>query len=88
MIKKYETVKLRNYFSGYFIEKILQETFSKINNTNSGRKIHLYSAHESNIASFLITLGIFGEPHIPNYGAHVILELHKINNKYGFKVQI
>ncbi|CAG9762419.1 unnamed protein product [Ceutorhynchus assimilis] len=79
------TQNLRKLASGYFLKKILADTKAKMLNTNNEKKIYLYSAHENNVAQFLIMLGVF-EPHIPNYGAHVIVELHQINGEYGFKV--
>lgn len=72
--------------TGYFLRKILDDARLKIKSRfKLGRRIHLYSAHENNIAQLLIALGVF-EPHIPNYGAYVMLELHKINNVYGFQI--
>lgn len=72
--------------TGYFLRKVLDDAKNKMKSPfKLGRKMHLYSAHENNIAQLLIALGVF-EPHIPNYGAYVMLELHKINNVYGFKI--
>lgn len=50
-----------------------------------GRKLFLYSGHEVTIAWLLTVMNVF-EPHIPPYGAHVVVELRKIRGLYGFKV--
>ncbi|KAG5895628.1 hypothetical protein JTB14_017737 [Gonioctena quinquepunctata] len=77
---------LRKMATGYFLHKVLEDAKRKTtNNQKLCRKIHLYSAHENNVAQLLIALGVF-EPHIPNYGAYAILELHKIRGIYGFKI--
>ncbi|CAG9819536.1 unnamed protein product, partial [Phaedon cochleariae] len=77
---------LRKMAAGYFLHKLLEDARRKMSDTSKlTRKIHLYSAHENNIAQLLIALGVF-EPHIPNYGAYAILELHKVNGVYGFKI--
>lgn len=70
---------------GYLLGKILTDTQKKIIN-NIDKKIYLYSAHENNIAELLNVLEIFKPLHIPNYGAYVIFEVHKIGGKYGIKV--
>ncbi|XP_015835032.2 venom acid phosphatase Acph-1 [Tribolium castaneum] len=80
------TTELMQMSAGYFLQKVIQDSYSKINNTNSDRKIYMYAAHENNIADLLILLGVFEPPHIPNYGAYVLLELHSVNNKYGIRI--
>ncbi|KAJ8952967.1 hypothetical protein NQ314_007443 [Rhamnusium bicolor] len=80
------TADMRKMATGYFLNKIIDDTKTKIlSSQKPGRKIHLYSAHENNIAELLISLGIF-EPHVPNYGAYVLLEIHRIDNIYGVKI--
>lgn len=80
------TMDMRRMAVGYLLEKIVGDAKKKIADHNRlGRKIHLYSAHENNVAQLLISLGIF-EPHVPNYGAYAVIELHKINNQYKIKV--
>nr|XP_023029732.1 uncharacterized protein LOC111517716 [Leptinotarsa decemlineata] len=81
------TSNLRKMAVGYFLHKVLEDAKRKMTtNRKLCRKIHLYSAHENNIAQLLIALGVFNEPHVPNYGAYAILELHKIRGIYGFKI--
>lgn len=74
-------------FSGYFLQKLINDSNNKISRKSPGRKLYLYSAHESNIAELLILLGVFDPPHIPNYGSYITFEIHKVNRKYGIKVQ-
>lgn len=80
------TAEMRKMATGYFLNKVLEDTKAKIfSSQQPGRKMHLYSAHENNIAELLMSLGVF-EPHVPNYGAYVILEIHHIDNVYGVKI--
>lgn len=44
----------------------------------AGRRINLFSGHETNVASFLLTLGVY-TPHVPQYSSGVIVEL--LNNQ-------
>lgn len=48
-----------------------------------GKRINLYSAHDTNVAAHLLTLGVT-KPHQPYYTSTVILELYrdKENNYY------
>ncbi|KAJ3659156.1 hypothetical protein Zmor_010861 [Zophobas morio] len=80
------TTEMNRMASGYFLQKVVSDSFSKINNIKSGRKVYLYSAHENNIAELLILLGIFEPLHIPDYGSYVMFEIHKINNEHGVKI--
>lgn len=82
---------MKRMTSGYLLEKIIQDTIQKISNCKSDRKIYLYSAHENNLAQFLILLGVFGKTvprHVPNYGAHILVEIHKINGEFGVMVRV
>ncbi|XP_066147759.1 venom acid phosphatase Acph-1-like [Euwallacea fornicatus] len=76
---------MRRVASGYFLRKIIEDSKSKIYGKGDPRKIYLYSAHENNIAQFLILLDVF-RPHVPNYGAHVIVEVHKVDGVFGVMV--
>ncbi|KAJ8952969.1 hypothetical protein NQ314_007445 [Rhamnusium bicolor] len=83
------TTEMRKMATGYLLKKIVEDAKNKIisntNNNKFGKKIYLYSAHENNVAELLISLGVF-EPHVPNYGAYTIIEVHKMNNEYGIKI--
>lgn len=66
--------------------QVIEDTKRKILSSQSqGRKIHLYSAHENNIAELLMALNVF-DPHVPNYGSYVSMEIHQINKIYGVKI--
>lgn len=80
------TTDMRRMAAGYLLKKIVEDAKKKIGDGNPlGRKIHLYSAHENNVAELLISLGVF-KPHVPNYGAYAVIELHKINDQYKIKI--
>ena len=70
------------------MKKILADTQSKIDGTinPSKRKIFLYSAHEGNIATLLLSLDAYKITDIPPYGSYVLIELHTINGVNGIKV--
>ncbi|XP_030763632.1 venom acid phosphatase Acph-1-like [Sitophilus oryzae] len=79
------TDDLKRIAAGYLLKKIIDDTTKKINGIEDSKKIYLYSAHENNVAELLIILDVF-ERHIPKYGAHVMVEVHKIEGVYGFKI--
>ncbi|XP_050298961.1 venom acid phosphatase Acph-1-like [Anthonomus grandis grandis] len=84
---KANTTYLKQITAGLLLKKMITDSKAKIDGTISPTeiKMYLYSAHEMNIASFLIALGVFDDS-IPNYGSHILLELHLIDGVYGFKV--
>lgn len=71
------------------MKKIVSDTEHKINNTliPQERKIFLYSGHENNIASMLELLNLRNGVQIPQYGSHILIELHLINGTHGVKVR-
>ncbi|XP_076257639.1 venom acid phosphatase Acph-1-like [Rhynchophorus ferrugineus] len=79
---------LRQITAGYLLRKILNDSASKINGTlsPSSRKVFLYSAHEINVATFLLSLEAYKITDVPPYGSHVLVELHKIRGVYGFRL--
>ncbi|XP_060531079.1 venom acid phosphatase Acph-1-like [Cylas formicarius] len=80
------TLEMRQMATGYFLNKLIEDTKRKIISSNlPGKKMFLYSAHESNLAELLMALNVF-TPHVPNYGAWISIEVHFINNIYGVKV--
>ncbi|KAL1501072.1 hypothetical protein ABEB36_006470 [Hypothenemus hampei] len=76
--------KLKRLSTGYFLQKIIEDTENKILEPNSSTKLYLYAAHEKNIATLLVTLDVFDDS-IPTFGSHVFIELHRISGVYGFK---
>lgn len=68
------------------LQTILKDTADKLEGKlPNQRKMHIHSGHDLNIFCILKLLGTL-DPHIPPYGAHLILEVHKNNNSYGLKV--
>ncbi|XP_063903025.1 venom acid phosphatase Acph-1-like [Zophobas morio] len=78
------TTKLKQIGAGYLLQKILKDTQAKIKKQEN-KKLYLYSGHEMNVAFILNTFGVF-KPHVPPYGSHILLEIHKINGEYGIKM--
>ncbi|XP_071056083.1 venom acid phosphatase Acph-1-like [Onthophagus taurus] len=84
---KYEMMDdLKTLTPGFLISKIINNTYSTINGEIEAKnhKIHVYSAHDLNIASMLNFFDNF-VPHNPNYGAHIIIEVHKYIGIYILK---
>ncbi|XP_030766833.1 venom acid phosphatase Acph-1-like [Sitophilus oryzae] len=79
------TTKLRKLSAGYLVGKFITDTEDKIATPTSPVKMYLYSAHEKNIATLLITLGVFEDVDVPAFGSYIIAEVWKINGVYGFK---
>jgi lysosomal acid phosphatase len=51
-------------------------------------KMAMYSAHDTTVANFLMTLGVF-DPHNPPYRSLVLVELWKNDlGKYQVKVRV
>lgn len=66
--------------------QIIEDTKHRVlSSAKNRKKMYLYSAHENNIAELLMSLGVF-QPHVPNYGAYVALEVHEIDNVFGIKI--
>lgn len=69
------------------IHQVLHDAKSKIDGTlvPKDRKIYLYSGHEYNIAHVLAAFKLY-KPHVPPYASYILIEFHKIDEQYGFKV--
>nr|XP_022906559.1 venom acid phosphatase Acph-1-like [Onthophagus taurus] len=72
---------------GFLMSKVINNTYSTINGENEAknRKIYLYSGHDLNVGAVLSYLDNF-VPHAINYGAHIIIEVHKYLGIYFLKV--
>ncbi|XP_022919848.2 venom acid phosphatase Acph-1-like [Onthophagus taurus] len=71
---------------GFLVSQIVNNTYATINGESEAknRKIYLYSGHDLNVAGLLFFLDSF-VPHNPNYGAHIIIEVHKYFGVYLVK---
>ncbi|XP_044737654.1 venom acid phosphatase Acph-1-like [Chrysoperla carnea] len=80
---------LKRLNGGNILRKILKNAHDKIAGTlePKGRKIYLYSGHETNAANILIALDIWDKT-IPLFSSATIIELVHRNstNEYGLKV--
>lgn len=72
-------------FSGGVLLKDVIDKFSERSINRSSLKLILYSAHDSTLVSALQTLG-FEKQFIPDYGAHLAFELHKINDSHEIRI--
>ncbi|KAF5285958.1 hypothetical protein FQR65_LT13029 [Abscondita terminalis] len=79
------TPQLNQLFGGFLLKKTIKDMVRKINGEPNQPKMYIYSAHEISVVSILGALNLY-YPHVPNYGASVILELHNINQKRYIKV--
>lgn len=68
------------------VRKITEDmTAHKSGSLPAGRKMYLYSGHETNIGALLTALGIY-YPHVPAYTSAVMIELWQLKEKYFVKV--
>lgn len=80
-------IQKRRIGGAYLVKRISDDALAKRDNTlvPPNRKLFLYSAHDFTILFLRSALNIWtAEP--CEYGAYVLLELHKIGPEYGFKV--
>jgi prostatic aicd phosphatase len=77
---------MKRLSSGFLLKKIITDTESKMRNLlPQNRKMFLYSAHEYNIAFLMKLLGIY-YPHIPPYGAYILVEIHNVKGVRSVKI--
>lgn len=81
------TENLARITAGNVIKRLINDMEQKIENTflMSKKKLVLFSAHDATIAVLLGALKVFKLP-LPQYGARIAIELHRINGTFGFKV--
>ncbi|KAK2588038.1 hypothetical protein KPH14_004108 [Odynerus spinipes] len=84
-VANYNKLQKRIY-GGAVLRKIIDSMKAHVNGTlKAGKKLILYSGHETNIASLLNTLEVY-RPHVPEYSSAVIIELLYEGDKYYVKV--
>ncbi|XP_046741157.1 venom acid phosphatase Acph-1-like [Diprion similis] len=77
---------LKKLNGGPLVRKISEDMSAVRSGTMAaGRKIYLYSCHETNIGAVLSTLGVY-EPHIPQYSSAIAVELWQKKDEYFVKV--
>lgn len=81
--------EVRRINAGYLLSKILRDTISIIQNINhpEGRKIFLYSGHETTLGFMLEALQVL-KPHIPPYGSAIMFEVHRKGQDHFIKVRV
>nr|XP_022909496.1 venom acid phosphatase Acph-1-like [Onthophagus taurus] len=80
-----DTKELKKLAVGKMIGKICEDTQKKIQDETSKIKMHMYSGHDINLGNILQALGL-RKPHLPNYGACLVMEIHKLDGDYVLKV--
>nr|AVZ66237.1 venom acid phosphatase [Sclerodermus guani] len=71
---------------GVLLRKITENMKAVKENTMAeGRKLFLFSGHETNVAAILNALDVY-ELHVPQYSSCVVIELHEVDNSYYVKV--
>ena len=76
--------RVKQINSGYMLKKILDDSKKKIEQ-NSGKKIYLYSGHESTLGYMLDALKVY-DAHISPYGSAISFEIHRANDQFYVKV--
>lgn len=68
------------------IKKVLNNMNEYKNEKSENKmKIHLYGAHETNIAGILVALNVW-KKFIPEYSSTIIFELHEKDSNYYIRV--
>ncbi|XP_075227293.1 testicular acid phosphatase homolog isoform X3 [Lycorma delicatula] len=76
---------LKRFFGGPLIKDILWQFNEKSEGHLKDMKLLLYSGHDSTILSVMRALDFKGFL-MPDFGASLIFELHKLNDKYHVKI--
>uniref|UniRef100_A0A1B6MG81 Acid phosphatase n=1 Tax=Graphocephala atropunctata TaxID=36148 RepID=A0A1B6MG81_9HEMI len=77
--------ELKKLKGGPLLKKILADSETKSKDTANKRKMFLYAGHDSTVANLMMTLKVWDEQ-IPVYNILALVELHQIDNIYGFKI--
>ncbi|XP_066253150.1 venom acid phosphatase Acph-1-like [Euwallacea similis] len=82
------TSVLRRLITGQLLNKILHDSDSVANGTlsPSTRKMFVYSAHDVNVGSMVLSLNAYKMSRPPSYGSMVIFEVHEIDGVYGLEL--
>lgn len=91
MLKTIIVILIETNFLGCLLSKITSDTLNKINGSEylKNTKVFLYSAHDINIVTLLITLGLYDYSYgTPPYGSYVVFEVYQLDASYGFQVSL
>ncbi|KAG5893845.1 hypothetical protein JTB14_002571 [Gonioctena quinquepunctata] len=80
------TSKLRQMAAGYLLKKILSDTQVKMDGKIPEKKMSIWCGHESNIAALLKIMNVWNDDEIASYGSFILMELHYLDQKHGFKI--
>ncbi|XP_014238436.1 venom acid phosphatase Acph-1-like [Trichogramma pretiosum] len=74
---------MKKLHGGTFLRKMLNDL--SIDDIKKTPKIHLYSAHENNLAGILIAMDSWWN-FIPEYSSAIVFELHEVESQYYIQV--
>jgi lysosomal acid phosphatase len=82
------TPELRRLKGGPFLKKVLGDCEQVIGGSlePAGRKMFMYSAHDTTVAPILHSLDLFDPPIAPNYAATILFELIERENQFYMKI--
>ncbi|KAJ8941632.1 hypothetical protein NQ318_010658 [Aromia moschata] len=75
------TEEQQRLITGVFLNELINTFKSAIAEPSSSQKVHLYSAHDVNLACFLNTFDSF-TPHMPHFASSIIFELKESKTAY------
>ncbi|XP_063982905.1 venom acid phosphatase Acph-1-like [Diachasmimorpha longicaudata] len=79
------TNELRKFGGGLWLRIWLENIDKHLKRKKGDKKFIVWSGHDQNIGSLLVSLNNFEEPHIPPYSSAIILELHEIKQQHYVK---
>lgn len=79
------TEDMKRMCSGPFLYNVVNHFKNVSNEQNNTQKMQMFFAHDTNVICLLGGLGVL-KPHIPNYGATILFELHNIDGAFIVRV--
>ncbi|KAF5285959.1 hypothetical protein FQR65_LT13030 [Abscondita terminalis] len=79
----YETPLLKKLSGGFLLRHVIADMLNATK--NKGPKMYLYSAHDATLSGLLSAMNV-NFPHVPPYGACIMLELHNVGNIYFVRI--
>jgi lysosomal acid phosphatase len=82
------TPELKRLKGGPFLKKVVSDCDQKISGTMdpAGRKMFMYSAHDTTVAPILHTLDLFDPPSAPYYASTILFERIERDNEFYMKI--
>ncbi|XP_057668090.1 testicular acid phosphatase homolog [Diorhabda carinulata] len=80
------TTEMKSLMTGPFFNEILDYFDNMTNDSSSSQKFRIYSGHDTNIATYLITIGTFSPAYPPPPASSLYIELHAEDDDHIVKV--